>query len=107
MLAIESGKRVSIKYDLGNLALIDNMVLLAPTKNIYVDFVMKISFHINISALVTIFSPYIQADSDVCKMGRRLEAFFDSLLSKYAPDVNHYPDSELRKRRKEDILSFK
>lgn len=49
---------------------------------------------------------YNAADSDVCKMGRRLEGYFDTLLTKYVPDVNHYPENDIRKRRKEDNLSF-
>lgn len=46
---------------------------------------------------------YNSAESDVCKMGRRLEAHFDALLKKHAPDANAYPSNEPRiKRRKED-----
>jgi len=65
------------------------------------------SFEDFISDIRLVFSNcfiYNSADSDVCKMGRRLEAFFDSLLQKHAPDINPYPDSDCRKRRKDENL---
>jgi len=42
---------------------------------------------------------YNSADSDVCKMGVRLEKYFDSLLKKYVPDAEAYPDTEGQAKR--------
>lgn len=66
------------------------------------------SFIIDIRLLFSNCFVYNSAVSEVCKMGRRLEAFFDKLLRKYIPNENHYPDTEdkLKHARKEESGVF-
>ncbi|XP_066922859.1 transcription intermediary factor 1-alpha-like isoform X1 [Clytia hemisphaerica] len=85
-----------------------NTILTKLSPNHFENFQMLASFISDIRLVFSNCFVYNSAESEVCKMGRRLEGFFDQLLRKYVPHELHYPDEsgKLKQIRREDTGVF-